>query len=501
MPNVVQLYDVYGPPLGAVIAFLGAYAAFGWRPVQLLARTTHRTSRFGGYPRSLWRVVRFVSLGVGRKRTFEAACLWVELGLLTRRPNRPVRVDYLSAREFREARHGYRAEKRKWSAKAKTALKTLVENRGRDEAAIEVDTCFDLYRAEAGIKRYLKVKSAALGDKRVRFDAKVLVKEGFVAPLYLLGGLLAHFDEDWQKVIGDYSHAVNADTSKLDKDIVALQAFLFRCWLLWGPSVPIGTCKHWRGVELLQFGYGDENNSIILVNSDGSPITAGNLFKSAGERAIAVQASVVGNIELSSMIDKRKVCSAQQSFAEDSGGRIVLAATQVDALGNGKGNVSRLYYSAYLWVAFIICNSDGEPLHLDRWRNLLTFFEHGNIAEPGTYLTLKRQLATKVRSSIETILHQDRDIVLHYGCAIDDSGCDQPIMEPPTAGESIRDMLFSQDIRHRLPLPWRHRMSRRVRMTTPPGISDYYAACQLSGIVDEYLESIGKKSAEQDQPR
>jgi hypothetical protein len=488
MRNVVQLYDIYGPPLGALIAFFGAYAAFGWRPVHLLARTTYRTSRFSGYPRSIWRVVRFISLGVGRKVTFDAACLWVELGLLDPRPDRPERLDYPSPEKFREARRGYRAKKHAWAVEAKSKLKTLVENRDRDTAIIDVDTCFDLYRAETGIKQYLTAKSAARGHKPVRFDAKVHVSEGFVAPLYLLGGLLAHFEDDWQKVIGDYGNAVDAGMPELGADVLALQAFLFRCWLLWGPSIPIGTCKHWRGLELLQFGYGDENNSIILKGREGDPITTGHLFTSVGARAVAVQATVVGNIELSTAIDKRKVCSAQQSVVEDPSGRIVLAATEVEALGGTRASVSRLYYSAYLWVAFVICGSDGKPLHDDRWRNLLTFFEHGNIAEPSTCRTLKHQLAAKVWSSLESILDQEQDITLHYGCAIDDSGCEQPIAVPTPGGQAIKDILFNHDTRHRL--PWRPRMSRRVRATPPLGVNDDYAACQLSEIVDGYLKTI-----------
>jgi hypothetical protein len=305
------------------------------------------------------------------------ATTWAELCVLTQRPSWS---DSQSWRECQEKRH-------EWNNDAKSKLRTLVgESRDRD-ATIEVDTCFDLYNAEDEIRQYLKAKSEIFPEKPVRFEAKVQVGAGFIAPQYLLSGLLAHFDDDWKRIIDEYGQAVDVGNSPLkNKEVLVLQAFLFRCWLLWGPSVPIGKCHHWQhGRQLLQFGYGDETNSVVLAGPDGGDTDTWSRFTATatGPRALAVQARVTGNIELTTVFDSQDVCTAQHSVVNDEQSRIVVSTTEVKSLGGSGSDVSGYYYSAYLWVIFIICK-DGEPLHPDRegWRNLLTSFEHGNIAEP-----------------------------------------------------------------------------------------------------------------------
>ena len=73
---------------------------------------------------------------------------------------------------------------------------------------------------------------------------------------------------------------------------------------------------------------------------------------------------------------------------------------------------SSKYYSAYIWIMFSIETMDGKPFFPQQWKNLLVYFEHGNIAEATTFQTLKESLATKACSSIAEILSKlDRDRV------------------------------------------------------------------------------------------
>lgn len=484
--DILWLHDVYDP-LGFVIIAFVTYVAFSWRPMKLLAKTTYRTSRYTRYPRSIGRIIRFITFGGGARKTLNATCLWIEWGILHPRPE-----------WSDQSRRAYRKELRGWNADAKSRLKKLVSASRDQEAIIEVGTCFDLYRAESDISQYLDVKSAVVPDSLGRFEAKVLVGVGFVAPLYLLGGLLPHYDEDWKGVIQEYGEAVDLGSSSLDdREVLVLQAFLFRCWLLWGPSIPIGKCQHWQGRQLLQFGYGDENNSVLLaVDGETSGNTWSRLTAAAIDpRPLAHQAHVTGNIELTTAFGNGDLCAAQHSAIDTEKGRIVIATTDVGPVGDRKSNVSGYYYSAYLWVIFVICDSKGKPLHAgrDRWRDLLTFFEHGNIAESSTCLALKHQLATKVMPTLELILGREPDITLHYACAIDDSGCGVPIVEQPQSGESIKEILF--DHGRRLPLTRRERMMRRICATPPDGEGDTYAACRLSEIVDDYLRTLTNEQA------
>ena len=83
---------------------------------------------------------------------------------------------------------------------------------------------------------------------------------------------------------------------------------------------------------------------------------------------------------------------------------------------------------------------DGTPFFPDaRWKNLLVYFEHGNIAEPTTFQTLKESLVTKACSSIAEILKRTADqnrLRIRYVCALDDSFCcpDSGIVFPPEKG-------------------------------------------------------------------
>jgi hypothetical protein len=82
------------------------------------------------------------------------------------------------------------------------------------------------------------------------------------------------------------------------------------------------------------------------------------------------------------------------------------------------------YYSAYLWVMFEICDAAGAPRYdrpEDRWQSLLPLFEHCNAAEGQTLNFLKQRLAEKARNVVEK-LEREYDVRFRYLCAIDDSG-------------------------------------------------------------------------------
>src|SRR5262249_15204118 len=61
------------------------------------------------------------------------------------------------------------------------------------------------------------------------------------------------------------------------RELRELRSFLFNCWLLWGPSIQPCSCEQWasgsgagRSVDLMiQYGYGDENNSIDILVRGG----------------------------------------------------------------------------------------------------------------------------------------------------------------------------------------------------------------------------------------
>src|ERR1700733_10285680 len=83
--------------------------------------------------------------------------------------------------------------------------------------------------------------------------------------MHLVPGVLARYEEDWGPVIDAFGRAVvNSDDDFRYSAARELQLFIFDCWLMWGPSIPICTCPEWHGEVALQYGFGDEDNSLIL---------------------------------------------------------------------------------------------------------------------------------------------------------------------------------------------------------------------------------------------
>ncbi|HXC56145.1 MAG TPA: hypothetical protein VNU97_12680 [Rhizomicrobium sp.] len=322
---------------------------------------------------------------------------------------------------------------------------------------IRVKTCNRIYECKEAIGDYLKALKDIHEHDAQEFLSEVEVDSGFVAPLLLLTGLLYHFEDDWAPIIDAYGRDIFPHGDPLfellnNEGLRRLQTFLFDCWLLWGPSIPIcgKECYYWKGAtDAIQYGYGDENNSIALVG-DPRVLTDRVSFtdKNAG---LAFRASARGKLKLAAAFigtkESSEISSALSTvWNTDKGRRVVLDIRPQHAIKalSGGPNEAATYYSAYLWVLFIITDvASGRAIHLkgsmaspedDRkqaWRSILPFFEHGNIADGETYAFLKRQLADKAASALNRIVEEyekewrkgDFPLKFTYACAIDDSGC------------------------------------------------------------------------------
>jgi GNAT superfamily N-acetyltransferase len=474
----------------AVVAFL----LYTWSALTLLTRTVYRNA-FLGRIRALIRVIRFMTFGVGRPSMYRAACMWAEGELLRPRPEIPDRYRYKSDEEYRRDSAEYKLDRREWLKSARRQLGNLMSGAPDTTRKIVVPTCFDLFKNEDEIRRYFVARSAdryAFDDHVGAFHSRVEVTEGFIAPLHLLAGLLSHADDDWKPILDTYGTIMVRASDPLEYGIRSFQTFLFQCWLLWGPSIPVCTCDQWTGHSHLQFGYGDENNSIPLRIESGEYAYASpwppRVGPQGGYPVLAVQASVTGRITGSPDIGERGFTPAQQPPGGPDAMQLVLVADGIDRPGGTPAMVAQRYYSAYLWVIFLICDEHGQPLEPDRWRNLLTFFEHGNIAEEYTYDALKRQLAHKARYSIERILRDEPTLTVRYACAIDDSGCGSPIAFPPPTGKSIKDIVFDSG--------WAARLNRDGlrRVYGEPPADGSYSTCHLPEVLAEYPKRPERKA-------
>jgi len=339
--------------------------------------------------------------------------------------------------------------------------------------------------------------------ERDRFLCAIEVATGFIAPLHLLTGLLVEFNDKWAPILRafdrdatDYRGLALGESSLSLRQI---QMFIYNCWLLWGPSIPICGCRQWEGrYRLLQYGFGDENNCIEVVGEADvikaslkqlarAEIDYDRACRSNGENNVqprplavmAVPANVLGQLRLSGSLrneDGRRINALPKAARTSWGGsqdqRPVLFISAIESAMAVKGNLKpqerrygritiddaalpSRYYSAYLWVGFVLlgkAGADWRPVStLDGgepqpWRDFIPFFEHGNLADPETCAFAKRQLAAKTVAAFARLVERyPKGEFSHrfaFACAIDESGCGYPLAYPEWGGgTSMRELL------------------------------------------------------------
>jgi hypothetical protein len=421
----------------------------------------------------------------------------------------------------------WRIERKNWKAERYRMLNNLIErekeSRGKIIAqspaervgklpVIHLDNTARIDRNRDKIARYF-----AVGRKfdAYEFVSYVQLTYGYFAPLFLISGLMTRFDSQWEPIINHYRAQIKGQ-DKTSKELLELQSFELNCWLLWGPSIPLCTCQDWKAAQnphsiFYQYEFGDENNSVDVRLPDGRTPTRIEEIRqmmiqtngddpSLPQTVCAAPQSLLGQIGIK--IDKSQLCASQTVIADQEGhGRIFL--TFEDFLPPDNPSY---YYSAYIWLMFVVCDRQGNPLHPEpKWKNLLPFFEHGNIADATTMKTLKESLVAKACNALKELLgrHEDRErITIRYACAFDDSNCGLPIMFPPPIRAGIFDVLKAavaddkilEKARHdgRLNLDNERRGNARHHDSRHKG--NEFASCKLPEIAKEFYDAVQQAS-------
>lgn len=300
------------------------------------------------------------------------------------------------------------------------ALKRGAESADYSRIPIPVDSMFFMLarERESAWQAYFEAQRdpaiGALPENEVGSLALIEARWGFMVPHFLVAGLMARFDDDWRPILSVYRHSLPAEGAR-DAGFASLQASQWNCWLVWGPSVPICRCAQWGGRYAFQYGYGDENNSLPLIDTvaepDASPLDelARNIVAQGQSAAVA---RLFGRLrwgpylmrpaetpDPSALPQEREV---DDDFGPDDEDvryegpevpparptpRIALADAQAPALcGDGSGRVDglllelssleaaparRAYFSAYLWLMFLVAcreSDDAGPRLLWRQR-------------------------------------------------------------------------------------------------------------------------------------
>lgn len=319
----------------------------------------------------------------------------------------------------------------------------------------------DINGNAALITRYFIIlRALGTPEKRLHFLTKVRVEGGFLSPLHLLTGSFSRFEDDWRKILAAFEDEViglprwleDAAVDSSNRPPVWIQGFreiqrsLFDCWLQWGPSIPNSSRQGDTGVTTLQYGYGDESNSVEVVGPrDYLSKCLDQLWRNQQRPTLAVPCRATGYIAHTKaslqLRDKvgpalRKSWRVESNALED--GRIVLwvDGKEDHALHPGE---QASYYSAYLWTLFVVLIKDKagrtRPLHpLERnnystdrpWLDLLPVFEHCNIASAPALTMGKHLLAAKAIATIKYIAElaggPECPLRFAYACGVDDPG-------------------------------------------------------------------------------
>ena len=258
-----------------------------------------------------------------------ATRLRIEIELLDQAPEPPLRVRFQGDKEYEKAIEEWSTEKSEWKERIKHQMEAVAKENEKDRT-IEIKNCSALLASD-DIPRYFDA------CKRNSFLSKVTIKSGFVAPVHLLTGVLAYYDEEWDHVVEDYGRSVLRPDDRFKKDRTRkIQTFIFDCWLLWGPSIPICTCPEWHGQVALQYGYGDEDNSLTLLCSSTDIVrTLG--MQNPNRAALAVRARVTGTLKWGPLLSSAGLCPAQAASWQDPR-RLVIELT-LGFHGNSVGAV------------------------------------------------------------------------------------------------------------------------------------------------------------------
>ncbi len=420
--------------------------------------------------------------------------LWLELRILQPKPSREASWAFnpkTKRYQLQIDEQAYRDKLSEWTNDIRGKFGALKIK--EQEPVIQVNDVFRLNddTTKNGIKQYLlAVAELKLClDEAASFLCKVKINEGFLLPLNLLAGLMARFEDDWDPIISSYAKMAG-------KGFSPLQASIFDLWLLWGPSVPICTCAQWSGPITLQYGFGDENNSVrVYVQDTAKDALLGDLRKSMEKYKInaypALHASIVGTLWPPSSFLQGQFCAAQVQQQNPDRESFILKYDSHTLNGSAAGG--HLLYTAYVWALFVI--GRGTKPKLDEiknepWLSVVPFFEHANIVNEETYAAAKLQLAHKALSFVKNSKHFEADpaqtpISLWYVCAIDDSGCGHNIEIAPNSA-SIRSVIEG------LLEETEYRGLRKQIITDDKSFAGILSGCHLSEMVVEFFNAVSK---------
>jgi hypothetical protein len=375
-------------------------------------------------------------------------------------------------------------------------IKKIKRDESGNSRVIVLKNCFDFYHEEKQkiIKQYLKLVMEINGtDVDTKFVCPVQFTDGFIAPLYLITGPLRYFENAWPKIITEYNSTINNARSTINNarssvasttdpiSVQSIQSSIFTTWIAWGPSIPICKCDKWGRYHsdqriTLQYGFGDENNSIPILLQKGEHMSQTNhlelIFSSNQDNCSnqVSQATITATpVLLSKTTREQQIATAQTELIDGVNDELVLDFEKYLSPTTKDNEIiyheNRLtgsvnYYTAYVWILFSVIekgkfnefenqienikklekklatfkNPDNKTNQIKQdmgnatvWRQLLPFFEHVNIADSSSYEIQKKALVYKSLEMLKELHSKNSDLEFVYLCAFDHCNCCDPV--------------------------------------------------------------------------
>jgi hypothetical protein len=229
--EIKNLWGEYTLAIALFGFFLVLYAQLypSWK---LLMRTLPRHERLNMPWQALVTLAGLLVRGLEAHSLHTAVRLRIEIELLNRPDKRPLKLHYETDKEYKDAVAKWKADMKEWSDDVGRRLAAIAAKREEKERTIVVENCSALLGND-DIERYFDACDAK------SFLSKVTINSGSVAPLHLLTGVLAHYDEEWKPVVDAYGRSIIRPGDQfVYSQARKMQSFIFDCWLLWGPSIP-----------------------------------------------------------------------------------------------------------------------------------------------------------------------------------------------------------------------------------------------------------------------
>jgi ribosomal protein S18 acetylase RimI-like enzyme len=291
----------------------------------------------------------------------------------------------------------------KWWEESIKKLKDIIKNNS-DDFEVEISNCSSLTSEKFVnyVDKYFKYFESAKNKKKFNlliedslcFIVKLHIKEGFIAKQVLFNGLMSRYQDNWQDIIDKY--VCEDFQNRCDYPILPNELFFTFGWLLWGPSYVLKNSSN----RLLQYGFGDESNSIAIYCPDSSIMQADNSTKNGYPCEIVCKL-----YEANQYIKSINVhLNFEEKFFLDNYKKMnnfIYQCKYIKKLSGGR--YSNYYFTSYIWIMFELITDENNFAP----NKTITFFEHANIADDMTINFLSKRLIQKTIEFFKYIFTQD----------------------------------------------------------------------------------------------